>query len=298
MDWTKIIDKFFGFLCGMIPGSVVLMVAALHHSDIWTTFWKVGYLGYQTKLAILIAAAFVAGSTVNSVLGAIVGGVSSTVADRRGQQSAPAPPPAPPAGQVGQAGPPPQPGLVGQAGPPPQPAPVPAEYWQDFSWRNLVTAYLGKAAPENLQPFVDQNDYNDAVALASAMPQPAQARELAKIARRNNPAYLQHNDAVWRSYWNHLHAITAQRLDTPMMRALTLVSAYGGASLVVLVSAPWTPLLRHWWILLPSIYFLLIAVIEVFTVNTQASDPAQLFEQQWQYLRAHVGKGEQVTESV
>jgi len=296
MDWTKVIDKFFGFLCGMIPGSVVLMVAALHHSDVWTTFWKVGYLGYQTKLAILIAAAFVAGSTVNSVLGAIVGGVSSGVSDRKRQRSAQQAAPASQGTGVGQAGPPPQPG---QVWPPPQPPsqPPPPEYWQDYSWRNLVTAYLGKAAPENLQAFVDQNDYDEAVTLANAMPQPDQARELAKIAKRSNPAYLQHNDAVWQSYWNHLHSITAQRMDTPMARALTLVSAYGGASLVVLVSAPWTPLLRHWWILLPSIYFLLIAVVEVFTVNMQASDPAQLFEQQWQYLRAHVGKGEQVSEA-
>ncbi len=88
LDWTKLIDKFFGFLCALIPGSVVLLIAVLHRPDLWTTFWNIGHLEYQAKLAVLIGAAFVAGSTVNSVLGAIIGGISTNAATSQAEKRA------------------------------------------------------------------------------------------------------------------------------------------------------------------------------------------------------------------
>ena len=140
MDWMKIIDKFFGFLCGLIPGSVVLLVVALHRPELWTTFWKLDHLGYQTKLTILVAAAFVAGSTVNSVLGAIIGGIANYVAAREAEKreaaaakarEAAKPAWAPPPGEGPKAGPAPMPTGEGEAAPEVAAPPPGVAYWRD-----------------------------------------------------------------------------------------------------------------------------------------------------------------------
>ena len=276
MDWTKLIDRFFGFLCGLIPGSVVVAVAALHRPDVWSDFWKLANFGYQTKVAVLVGIAFVTRTSVNSFLGALVGGISSGLAAYKAEKRAQA---------LRKSG------GSAEAAAPPEPTQV--AYWRDLTWRKLVAAYLGDAAPEDLQPFADEAEFNQALEIANGLPQPDKARELSLIARRNSPARMQQNDALWQACWNRLHAVTARPSNSTMAMALTLVSAYGGASLIALLAAPWTPELRRWWILVPCVYYVLMMAVEGFTVHTQGRDAGLLFEQQWQYLRTHVAKGEQ-----
>jgi len=45
VDLAKLIDKFFGYPSGLVPGSVVLLIVALHRPEAWSDFWKVSYLG-------------------------------------------------------------------------------------------------------------------------------------------------------------------------------------------------------------------------------------------------------------
>ncbi len=313
MDWTKLIDKFFGFLCALIPGSVVLLVVALHRPELWTTFWKLDHLGYQTKLTILLAAGFVAGSTVNSVLGAIIGGIANYVAGREAEKRAaeaqqreaamkaweaakPAWMKEPHEGP--QAGPPPMPTAEGGAAPQaPEPPPAEVAYWRDPNWRNLVTAYLGKAAPENLMEFHDQAEFERALEIVDHLPAAEQSKELNRIARRSDPLHLQNNDALWREYWFRLNGVMGKANDPQMKMALILVSAYGGASIIVVLAAPFTPALRHWWILLPCVYYIFVVTGQAIMNFVKSQDPEQLFTQQWQYLQTHVGKGEQVSDN-
>ena len=315
MDLAKLIDKFFGYLSGLVPGSVVLLIVALHRPEAWSDFWKVSYLGYQTKIAILFVFALIAGSTVNSVLGAIIGGISNGVAGAQAEKRAALAAQAQQAAQVQQAQqaaqaqqvvPAQQPPSAGPPSVPPDDAPpaapvaatAPQEvaYWRDVNWRNMVTAYLGKAAPENLQPFYDQEELDNAMAIAKSLQQPDQGRELARIARRTSPAQLQVNDDVWRECWFRMNGVMGRANDPQMKQALILVSAYGGASLLLLLAAPWTPALRHWWILLPCVYYVFVTTGQAIMGYAKSQDPEQLFDQQWQYLQTHVGKGEQVNE--
>lgn len=325
MDLAKLIDKFFGYLSGLVPGTVVLLIAALHRPEAWSDFWKVNYLGYQTKIAILFVFALIAGSTVNSVLGAIIGGISNGVAGSQAekraalaaqaQQQYPSagPPPAPTNAweaapqELASAGPPtlpPEDRPLPDGAPSAAPAPVAqvaavsqeVAYWRDVNWRNMVAAYLGKAAPENLQPFYDQAELDNAMAIAQSLPQPEQGRELARIARRTSPAQLQVNDELWRECWFRMNGVMGRANDPQMKQALILVSAYGGASILLLLAAPFTPALRHWWILLPCVYYVFVTTGQAIMGYAKSQDPAQLFDQQWQYLQTHVGKGEQVSE--
>jgi hypothetical protein len=290
MDLAKLIDKFFGFLSGLVPGSVVLLIGALHRPEAWSDFWKVNYLGYQTKIAILFVFALVAGSTVNSVLGAIIGGISNIAAQSAAEKRAKEAQQAQQAAQAQAQQTPP----VGSA-PTQSPATAQQEvaYWRDMNWRSMVTAYLGKAAPENLQPFYDQNELNNAMAVAQSLPQPEQGRQLNSIARRSDPVHLQVNDDVWRECWIRMNSVMGRANDPVMKQALILVSAYGGASLLLLLAAPFTPALRRWWILVPCIYYVFVTTAQAIINYVKSQDPAQLFDQQWQYLQTHIGKSEQ-----
>ncbi len=312
MDWTKLIDKFFGFLCALIPGSVVLLIAVLHRPDLWKMFWNIGHLGYQTQMAILIAAAFVAGTTVNSLQAGIIQGIVNYVAGREAEKreaAARAREAAVKAWEAAKpawmkethegpwAGPPPMPTPEGEVLPPvPEPPPPEVAYWCDPNWRNLVTAYLGKAAPENLQAYHDPAEFERALEMVDHLPATEQSRELNRIARRSDPFHLQNNDALWREYWFRLNAVMGKANDPQAKMSLILVSAYGGASLIVVLAALFTPALRHWWILVPCVYYVVVVTGQAIVTFVNSQDPAELFSQQWQYLQIHVGKGEQVSE--
>ena len=58
MDLAKVLlNKFFGLIANLVPGGFVLLVVALQHGELWKQFWSPNYLGYQTKIAILVFAA-------------------------------------------------------------------------------------------------------------------------------------------------------------------------------------------------------------------------------------------------
>jgi len=76
MDWTKAIGKFFFVIAAFIPGSSAVLVAALHYPRGWNSYWSLNYLGYQTKLAILIALAVVAGMAILEILDSLAGAIA------------------------------------------------------------------------------------------------------------------------------------------------------------------------------------------------------------------------------
>jgi hypothetical protein len=129
------------------------------------------------------------------------------------------------------------------------------------------------------------------------LPAAEQSKELNRIARRSDPLHLQNNDALWREYWFRLNGVMGKANDPQMKMALILVSAYGGASIIVVLAAPFTPALRHWWILLPCVYYIFVVTGQAIMNFVKSQDPEQLFTQQWQYLQTHVGKGEQVSDN-
>jgi hypothetical protein len=73
MDWVKVLlDKFFVLIVVLIPGGSAILVIALGRPGFWSQFWGLGYLGYQTKVALLVSFAFILGSTANNIIGFIV----------------------------------------------------------------------------------------------------------------------------------------------------------------------------------------------------------------------------------
>lgn len=284
MDFAKVLlDKFFGFIAALIPGFFVLLVLVLHKGNLWKQFWEINYLGYQTKVAILFFAAFVAGCTISSFTGAVIGGVIGGITGYRNAQSAAQAAAAAPGPQeqeqagTAQGQQQAQSALAAVQGVP---------YWRDANWRKLLSVYLGTAAPENMVPIRDQDEYGQLMTWVKSLPAGQQQQELADIQVRI------YNDQLWMDWWTRLHMLTLQKNDPKMQMALTLEGNLGGACLVILLSAPWTPVLRQWWIVLPSLFWVLITAAQAFKQYVDASNPTQSFLKQMEYLQMHVGKGE------
>jgi hypothetical protein len=274
MDLAKILlDKFFGFVAALIPGFFLLLVVVLHHGDLWRQLWDLNYLGYETKVAIVVFAAFIAGVTVSSFAGAAIGGFIGGLSAYKGAKAAQA------AARASAAD-----TQVSDTDPgPPQPIPL----WRDANWRKLLTAYLGNAAPDDLQPIGDQNDYNQLIRFAKALPDADQQQAaFAAIQQR------QFNEQLWMDWWNRLYRLTLQKNDPKMLIGLTLDGNIGSACLIILLSAPFTPILRQWWIVLPSIIWVLISAAQTYKQYYDATNPTESFIKQMEYLQMHVGKGE------
>ncbi len=264
MDLAKVLlDKFFGFIAAIIPGCFVVLVVVLHHRELWQQLWDTNYLGYQTKVAILVFAAFVAGITVTSFVGAVLGVVIFDIANRRNQkmmaQAAAFSAAAQQQPQLQQQ----QWAQAAQLGIAPD--------WRNANWRSLLTAYLGNAAPANLvtMQWFQGPLFNQQMAF---------------------------NDQLWMDWWNRLHLLTLPKGDPKVAMALTLESSFGGAALVVLLSAPWTPILRQWWILLPCLFWILMTIAQTVWQYRQSNDPWQSYLKQMNYLQLRVGKGEKASD--
>lgn len=279
MDLAKILlDKFFGFIAALIPGFFVLLVVVLHNGTLWKEFWELNYLVYETKIAILFFAAFIAGCTVSSFLGALIGGVVGGITGYRGAHAQAQAAAAAPGPQQQQSAAPQSQAAVTQV--------QGTSYWRDANWRRLLCAYLGAAAPDNLAPINDQSEYQQLLAWVKTLPPAQQPQALADIRVRI------YNDQLWMDWWTRLHMLTLQKNDPRMQMALTLEGNLGGACLVILLSAPWTPLLRQWWIVLPCLFWVLIFAAQTFKQYVDASNPVQSFLKQMEYLQMRVGKGE------
>lgn len=139
--------------------------------------------------------------------------------------------------------------------------------WRKENWRKLLTAYLGSAAPE-VVPLVQDPELT--------------------------------NDALWQEWWDLLYTLVTPQLSpkNDQQKAMMVNAGvnFGGASLILLFSSPWTSALRHWWIILPSVFWVLDSAAFYFQQFRNAMDPEYSHFKQMEYLQMRVGKGETETD--
>jgi hypothetical protein len=59
MDWSRYpLDKLVFFVAGIIPGSVALLVYQLAVPGSFNWFFALGFLGYRSKLTLIVLVAF------------------------------------------------------------------------------------------------------------------------------------------------------------------------------------------------------------------------------------------------
>jgi hypothetical protein len=76
MDWFKYpLEKFIYFVASVIPGFTVLLIIQLSAPGVFEGFFWIGFLGYKTKLSIIVLVAFIIGYSATTLLRALIGGV-------------------------------------------------------------------------------------------------------------------------------------------------------------------------------------------------------------------------------
>lgn len=87
MDFTKFpLEKLLFFVAGVIPGFVALLIFGLAHPAAFNWFFVLGFLGYKTKLCLILLVAFVVGNSLTTFLerflAAIGGAIGGAAASR------------------------------------------------------------------------------------------------------------------------------------------------------------------------------------------------------------------------
>jgi hypothetical protein len=74
MDFTKFpLEKLLFFVAGVIPGFVALLIFGLAHPAAFNWFFVLGFLGYKTKLCLILLVAFVVGNSLTTFFGTVFG---------------------------------------------------------------------------------------------------------------------------------------------------------------------------------------------------------------------------------
>src|SRR5882757_1233860 len=83
MDLSKYpLEKFFFFAAGIIPGFVALLIFQFAAPGSFGWFFCLGFLGYKSKLSIILLTAFIIGNSLTSFLSGILGGIGGAIGMR------------------------------------------------------------------------------------------------------------------------------------------------------------------------------------------------------------------------
>jgi hypothetical protein len=259
MDWLKLpVERLFGFLTALIPGAALLLVCHLRLPQLAAAVIKAPELTYHTKMAMIILSMFAAGWTAATALRAVLGG-ALTVA-------------------------------FGMVKLPQTETPVSnPQPWHKANWR---AAYLGSAAPENVSPIY-QPTHELQLKGAETYSEPMQSQAIFELGQKKFAADL--NDYHWSDWYRHFHLKALTSFDPLQQMTDALALNLQAASLVVLLAMPSTPVLRRWWLVAGSVFWLFILFAQATTVVRNYRDPWMSFVKQIEFLQQRLEKGEHFT---
>jgi hypothetical protein len=256
MDFSKYpFEKLFGFAAGVIPGFIALLIFQLAAPGSFGWFFSLGFLGYKTKLSLIILTAFIVGNTMttflDSFLGALGGAVGAVVAAQRPYKSPESHPVAP---------------------------------WRDPKWRIALKNYLGAEAPNNTHLISGQ-----LLALKQrqidVLAKEDRPVALAKLDLEKIESEI--DDGNWEQWYAHYHSVVIfdygkRELHWWVRRGLNF--NLETAALYTLMSAFVVPGLRRWWIILPACIWVFILVAEQFASISEVMNKWSSLSRQIQYL--------------
>lgn len=259
MDLLKVaLERFFVFLAALIPGSAVLLVFILNKQSSLIRLWNTAALGYETKIAIVLLCTFSAGFVIQHVITRIGAGIGGFIRgfgqwDEKREK------------------------LRDQ----PQP-------WRDPVWRALLKGYLGASAPEDI-PYISEETHNQRLKIISDFRPEGDDRvlEIANAFREKLNGEIA--DDQWSTWWEQLQLPAVLRShDLIASMTFSLTGNFQSASVILLVAMFWTPDLRHWWLVLFCLYWLMDLILHLPYVATLGRDPWRSFHIQVEYLRSQI----------
>ena len=254
MDLSKYpLERLFFFVAAVIPGFVVLLIYQLAVPGSFGWFFAMGFLGYKTKLTVILVTAFIIGncmtSFVSSLAGAAGGAVGAYITRR-----------------------PLEPSDRESVAP-----------WRDTAWRSLARSRLGVHAPDDTRPIA-QAIYDQRVDMAKHMPADQQSTALMELTLERGKAAI--DDMRWESWYDHYHRIilNPENLSVEWYVQNGFVVSMQTTAIYVLISATIVPGLRHWWCILPSVMWVLIAVSQIYAEHQKYTNKWSTLSDQIKYL--------------
>ena len=163
------LDKAFHFIAGIVPGGAVLWMVYLRYPTWIASIIYSPFLGYRTKLSIMLVLAFLIGNSVTKLLsrlaGAFGGAVGAISASRSTQSMSDAAP------------------------------------WRDLRWWAAAKTYLGNIAPKDTFPMSDSS-FNFRIQLIQQSPDDQAERTNELIRERLG---YQFDDSEWASWYRQFH---------------------------------------------------------------------------------------------
>ncbi len=80
MDLSKYpLEKLLYFVAGVIPGFVALLIFHVAAPGSFGWFFSLGFLGYRTKVALVVLTAFVVGNSMTRFLSGFLGAIGGAI---------------------------------------------------------------------------------------------------------------------------------------------------------------------------------------------------------------------------
>jgi hypothetical protein len=251
MDWSKYpLDKLAYFAGEVIPGFVALLIfeRAAHGSFGW--FFTLGFLGYRTKLSLVLLVAFVVGHTLNSVVRALLGAAGGAFAGAAGYL-------------------------------PPYSHDVAP--WRDPSWRKALKKQLGEQAPNDSR-LMTSGMLDVERRMVERLPiEQRLARESSLLLQKHG---TEKDDTNWAEWYNHYHKLVIQPDDRDVLShvRMGLNDSLETTALYVLLSAVFVHDLRHWWCIGPASIWTLSIFGSTYWAWKQLTDKWSTLHAQVRYL--------------
>jgi hypothetical protein len=171
MDFSKYpFEKLFYFVAGIIPGFVALLIFERAAPGSFGWFFSMGFLGYRTKLALVLLVAFLVGNSMTTFLSGLLGSVGGIV------------------------------GAITALRPYTPPHSYEVAPWRDPKWRTALKHYLGPEAPKDTRPF-----FQELLTLMQKevdyLPEQERPGALAKL--RNDKLNAEIDDGRWEQWYDH-----------------------------------------------------------------------------------------------
>lgn len=252
MDFSKYpLEKLIFYLAAIVPGFMALLIFQLAAPGSFGWFFAMGFLGYRSKLAIILLVSFVVGYTLTSCLSSVLLFLG---------------------GAIG--------GAMATSRPYKPPETYAAAPWRDPRWRTVLKLHLGKDAPNDTM-LISADLFALREQMLNALPQ--RERDAALLELRGEKINAEIDDGKWAQWYDHFHqlAIQSSERDWHYNVARGLSFNFEATGLYVLISAYWVPSLRHWWLMVP-------AAVWVFILISQQYGDVKRYTEKWSTLYAQI----------
>lgn len=259
----NLLGTLFAFATAVIPGSAGLLLFSIHHRELVERFWSVGSITYQTKLFVALLFVFSIGWTISAALNGIrfaAFAVFDSPLPSTGEEVASA-----------------------------------AHPWFDKNWRALVRLVLKDAAPDDAEPFFGETLQRQ-LEFAEQFPEPERAERIHALLMSKTTRIL--NALRWQTLWFHFNVWATKRVDLSEKMSFALGHDFAAASILLLAGVFFTPSLRHWWIITPSLFWVVAISGRTFEDIKKANNPTTTMTKQLELLQQLASNGGDIAKAV